>query len=317
MNIAQISTLTGRGAGLLSRMLEIDKLLGFADFKLDASTHQVSKDSNTHTGSAARAEGTPASRDNQKPTFTSRNLALYTREISIDEVRLLDVNVGMAPTALKLFADRRLNGLAGKLADEIVYDMLNGTDADNKMLGILEFVKDAAAAGQTARLGFTAAELADMNLYINYQLNTTDNQDLFIELLTKEMANVPGANAIICNTNLASRLTTIARRIHAYGSGVDAFGQPVHMFNNVPIVPVSVSQLSQTQSDGANNDCTSLIITRFSEELGTTFSTNSGFYFVDFNDVDTTPTGVSRLSMYLNLTVERTDALRRISRIRL
>lgn len=317
MNIAQISNLTGRGAGLLSRMLEIAILLGFADFKLDASTHMVSKDSDTHTGSAARAENATGQRDAQKPTLTSRNLALYTREVSVDDVRRMDVNVGMAPTALKLFADRRLNGLAGKLADEICTDMLTGTDADNRMLGLLEFVKDAAAAGQTARLGFTAAELADMNLYINYVLDTTANQDKFVELLMKEMANVPGANAILCNTNLAARLTTIARRIHAYGSTINDFGQPVDTFNNVPIVPLKPAAISQTQSDGVNNDCTSLMIVRFAEDLGTTFSTNSGFYFTDFENIDTTPEGVARLQFFLNLTVERQDALRRISRIRL
>lgn len=317
MNIAQISKLGTRGAALLSKILELAPFLQFVEFRLDASTHLVIKDGDASTGSSARAEGAAAQRDAQVPSAVARSLALYSREISIDDVRKLDANVGISPAGLKLFADRRVMGLASKFAEEIQNHMFVGTDASNEMLGLLELVKDAAAGGQTTKLGLTTAELASMNVQVGLQLNTSALQDQFVELLMKELANVPGANAIIVNTNLGPRLSMIAKRLGAAGETVNSFGVKVPAFNNVPIVQVPTSAISQTQSDGTNSDCTSLLIARFAEDLGVCHNTNSGFYFQDFDEVEAKPNGIARLSMYSNLVVEKTNALRRLSRIRL
>jgi hypothetical protein len=192
-----------------------------------------------------------------------------------------------------------------------------GTDADNRMLGISNFVKDANAAGQTAKLGFTAAEQAAMNEQIALQLNTADNKKLFVEMLIKALAKVPGANAIVCNTSMSARLTTIAKEFGAAGETVDSFGVPVPTFNRRPIVEVDDTEITNTETDGVNNDCTSIYVLRFAEELGVTFSTNSGFYFTDFDQSEIEPKGKSRLQFFLNLKVEKANALRRLSRIRL
>ncbi|APF16988.1 hypothetical protein Calab_1525 [Caldithrix abyssi DSM 13497] len=317
MNIAQISNLSGRGANLLARMLEVAPLFQFAEFKPDPSTYVHIADKDSFSGSAARAEGGTLQRDAQVPNPESRNLALYGREISIDDVRKMDANVGVSPAGLRLFADRRLNGLGAKLAVEVQDEMLVGVDASNRMLGISYFVKDADATGQTPKLGFTADELAAMNVQVGLKLDTDANQKAFVELLEKEMANVPGANAILCNVNLGARLSTIARTIGAAGVTTNNFGQPVQTFNGVPIVKLPVSAIPQNESDGVNTDNTSLYIVRFAEELGVAFSTNSGFLFTDFEESEVGPQGIARLQFFLNLTVERQDALRRLSRIRL
>jgi hypothetical protein len=318
MNIAQISrNLTARGENLLSKILTVAPLFQHAEFKPDASTHMVIPDKDTHTGSAARAEGAQGQNDLQQPSAVTRNLALYTREISIDDVRNYDSNIGVSPAGLKMFADRRVAGLAGKLADEVQADMIAGTDADNHMLGLGTFVKDAAAAGQTARLGFTADELASMLVQASMKLDTEANQNAFVELLERIIASVPGANAIITNNLLGARLSTIARRLGAAGETLNSFGQKVATFDNIPIIRVNQTAIPQTESDGTNTDCTSLYVTRFAEELGVCYSTNSGFDYVDFENVESKPQGKARLNMFLNLTVERSDALRRVSRIRL
>jgi len=316
MNIAQISRLSGRGAGLLSNMLTVAPLLQFAEFKLDASTHMVVADKDSFAGSAARAEGATLQRDAQVPTVNSRNLALYGREISIDDVRKLDANVGIAPAGLRLFADRRVNGLGGKLAIEVQDELLQGIDASNRMLGFATFILDAAAAGQTARLGFTTAELAAMNTQISLQI-TSANEKTFVEMLEKEIAKVPGANALIVNTNLGARLSTVARNIGAAGETRNSFGTAIQTFDGLPIIKVPTTALPQTESDGTNSDCCSMFVARFAEDLGACFSTNSGFYFTDFDESEVGPRGISRLQFFLNLTVERTDAVRRLSRIRL
>lgn len=317
MRIDQVSNLSGRSAQILSKILEVCPLFQYADFRLDPSEYGNIPDKATWTSSAARAEGMPAQKDVQVPTPAFKKLAIYEREITVDNLRKLDSRITGSPNGLKLFGERQLTALAVKVAQEVQIDMIQGTDASNRMLGIGSFVKDANAGGQTAALGFTTAEQAAMNVQVSLQLNNVTNQDGFVEILFKELAKVPGANAIVCNANLGARLTTIAKRVGAAGETLNSFGIPVSTFNNVPIVIVDTNTITQTESDGTNSDCTSLYIIRFSEELGLTFTTNSGFYFEDFPEDVQNPDMKARIGFYLNLAVERTDALRRLSRIRL
>lgn len=317
MRIDQASYLTGRSASILSKILEVTPLFQYAEFRKDPSEYANIPDKSTFSGSAARAEGAAAQKDAQVPSPAYKKLAIYEREITIDNLRKLDSRITGSPNGLKLFADRQLNALAVKLGQEVQTEIFQGTDTSNRMLGIANFVKDAAAGGQTAALGFTTAEQAAMNTQVSLQLNTTANQDAFIEILFKKLAEVPGANVIVCNTNLGARLTTIAKRLGAAGESLNSYGIPVSTFNNVPICVVDTNTITQTESDGTNNDCTSLYIIRFAEELGTCLTTNSGFYFEDFPEDVENPNMKARLGFYLNLVVERTDALRRLSRIRL
>jgi hypothetical protein len=317
MKIDQVSTLSGRGAGLLAKMLEIAPLFQFAEFRKDSSTSITIPDKSAFTGTSARAVGADLVKDLQQPNPSLVKLALYGREVGIDDVYKADFSVTGSHVLLQRQADRALSAMAIKLAQEVESQMFNGLNASNQMLGIANFVKDAAAGGQSEALGFTTAELASMNRQVSLQLNTVANQDIFVELLYEELANVPGANVIICNTKLAARLTTIAKRLGAAGETVNTFGIPITTFNNVPILPLNTAVISQAESDGTNNDCTSLHIARFAEELGVCFNTNEGFKFQDFQDYQKSPQGVARLQFFLNLIVERTDALRRLSRIRL
>lgn len=317
MKIDQVSVLSGRSANLLGKMLEIAPLFQFAEFRKDSSTGITIPDKAAFSGTAARAVNANLVKDMQQPNPSLVKLALYGREVGIDDVYKADFDVTGSHLLLQRQADRALAAMAIKLAQEVESQMFNGINASNQMVGIANFVKDAAAGGQTEALGFTTSELASMNRQVSLQLNTTANQDLFVELLYEELANVPGANVIMCNTKLAARLTTIAKRLGAAGETVNSFGVPVTTFNNVPILPLQTTVISQTESDGTNNDCTSLYIARFSEELGVCFNTNSGFYFEDFQEYQTAPQGVARMQFFLNLIVERTDALRRLSRVRL
>lgn len=317
MNIAQYSRLTGRAQGLLAQMLTLAPIFQTAQFRLATSDSLHVKDSDNFTSSAARAENASAQKDAQKPITSILSLALYTRELEIDNLRKLDANVNQGGGALRLFADNRLAGLAVKMATEIQDDMLSGSGSSNKMLGLLNIVKDANAAGQTSVMGFTTAELAAMNTDVSLQLNTTANQDAFVETLYKEMSKVPGCNAILCNVNLAARMTSMGKRIGAAGETINEFGTQVKTFNGVPIVPLPTTSMGQAESDGTNSDCCSLIVTRFSEQLGLGFNTNSGFSFTDFENAESTPSGRARMEMFLQTALDRTDALRRLSRIRL
>jgi len=318
MLISQISQVDGRAAGLLAEMVSLHPIFQVAQFRKDASTFLSTKEGASHTGSAARAEGAAAQRDAQTPSTSQISLALYSREIVVDNLRRQDVASGaMTPNGLRKFYDRQLKKLLKKFAAEIQLDMFQGTNAANRMLGLSSWVKDAAAGGQTAAMGFTAAEQAAMNVNISLQLNTEANRDLFIENLEEQITTVPNANAIMVNQYLYARINTIARRYAAIGTIVNDFGKQVATLFNIPIYPFPTSVIPQTESDGVNADCTSMYIARFAEELGVCFSTNSGFLFTDFEDVDDLPSGLARMEMYTQLVAEETDAFKRLSRIRL
>lgn len=316
MNLAQIGNLGPRGQALLSIIIAQYQIFRVAEFRLDASTHLHSVDKQTATGSAARAEGGAVQKDQQTPVTEAKSLQIYTGEVSIDKVRAQDKVLGLGSDYQKLFADRRMDGNVLRIAEEVQNHMFLGTYTDNQMLGILELIKDADAAGQTARLGFTAAELAAMRAQVSLQLNSTANQDAFIEKLEEELANVPGANAIIVNGKLGARLTTIGKRLHSYGQTMDQFGFPVETYNNVPIIRVPTTAISQTMNDGVNADNTALVIARFAESQGCCYSTNSGFLYQDFGEVEGS-SNVAQANLFLSTTVEKQNAVKVLYRIRL
>ncbi len=317
MKIDQVSkNLNFKSAGVLAKVLEVSPLLQVAEFRLETSEFGNIPDKSSYSGTAARAEGSTAQKDAQVPSPEYAKLAIYDREITVDNLRIQDQFVS-GSAGLTRFMDRQVSALALKTGNEVQVDMIQGTNANSRMLGLFNFIKDAASGGQTAALGFTAAEQAAMNIQVSLQLNTTANQDAFVELLYKAIGQVPGANAIICNTNLGARLNTIGKRLGAAGETINSFGTRVPTFDGRPIITVDTNTITQTESDGTNNDCTSLAVCRFAEELGVCFATNSGFYYKDFPDDITTPNAKARVGFYLNLSVERADAFRRLSRIRL
>ncbi len=324
MNLAQISSgMSGRGAGLLTSMLEEAPALQFAEFQSEASDHLLATARETATGSSSRNEGDTAHRNAVVPDVTPRKLRLYSREVTVDNVRIQDVRNGItAPAGLKNFYDRQLKVEANGLADDLQNDLFAGTDAADvagkiHMLGFSEFLKDAVAAGQTARFGFSTADIAAMNVQAALKLDTDENQSAFVELLYKVLAQIPGANAIQCNVNLAARLTTIAKKLGAAGESINSFGTKASTFNGIPIIPVPVTTISQSESDGVNADCTSLYAIRYQEDTGVAVTTNSGILFADFAESSELPSGIARIEFFGNLAVQSRNSLRRISRIRL
>ena len=156
MNLAQASSVDDRGAGLLTKILQV-QLLRLAEFRKDTSTHVHMVNKSVSTGTAARAEGGTLQKDAQVPSVETKTLQLYSRAITVDQLRLLDKNLTGTHKGLIEFYDRQLLSFATVISKEVASHMIKGTFANNQMLGLLEFIKDAEAAGQTARLGFTAA----------------------------------------------------------------------------------------------------------------------------------------------------------------
>lgn len=323
MNIAQISSLTERGAGLLTPMIEQVPLLAVAEFQEEASDHLLATGRETKSGAGVRNEGDSANRTAVTPDVTPRKLRLYSREVAVDNVRIQDAKRGVvAPQGLKNFYDGQLKVEALGMAEEFQDEAFTGTDTTNgsgkyRMLGFSEFIKDANAAGQTTRFGFSTSDLAGMNSQLSLKLDTEANQNAFVESLMKLIAQVPGANAIMVNSNLSARMTTIGKRLGAAGESDTTFGTKIKTFDGKPIIELPTTAIPQTESDGTNSDCTSLYIVRFAEQTGAAFTTNSGFLFTDFAETSELPSGIARLEMFVNLAVLKRNAVRRMSRIRL
>jgi hypothetical protein len=323
MNVAQVSSLSGRGAGLLTAMIQASPLLSVAEFQEEASDHLLATGRETKSGASVRNEGDAALRTAVKPDVTPRKLALYTREVSVDQLRINDVRGGrQTPQGLRSFYDGQLKVEAVGMAEEFQDEAFTGTDAANgngkiRMLGFSEFVKDGNAAAQTSRFGFSQADIAAMNLQLALKLDTEANQNSFVEQLMKLLAQVPGANAILVNTNLSARMSTIGKRLGAAGETTTSFGTRVGTFNRVPIIELPTTAIPQTESDGVNADCCSLYVARFEEQTGAAFTTNSGFHFQDFEENSQLPSGIARLNLFVNLAVLKRNAVRRMSRIRL
>lgn len=322
-NIAQISSLTGRAAGLLTDMIVAAPVLEVVEFQPEASDHLLATGREAASGSSARNEGEAALRTAVAPTVSPRKLRIYRREVAVDDLRRMDVSAGRTTAqGLLDFYDSQLRVEANGMAEEFQSELFNGTDTTNEagknlMLGFSEFVKDGAAAAQTSRFGFGAAEIAAMNVQASLTIDTVENQNAFVELLMRVLADVPGANAIHCNTRLFARITMIGKRLGAAGESVTSYGTKVPTFNNVKIIPVPETAISQTESDGDNADCSSLYIARYGENTGCAVTTNSGFAFTDFLTTSELAAGIARIQMFVNLAIQKRNALRRISRIRL
>ncbi len=318
MNIAQISAgLDVKAAKILSILLPIYNFIRMAEFRKNTYQYIHDADKSTFTNSAARALNGPAVRDAQAPNKLLKALALYSREISVDKAVLSDLNVNPDPSNLNSFYDNQLNSLCDKIMVEVQNDMVAGTGASNKMLGLLNIIKDADAAGQTdGLLGYENAELAARNKRLTLSLSDVDDQNQLVEEISLAKAMVPGANLIVAGESMAARLTTIARRQNAQADGIDSFGQQVAVFDRTPIAVVPDAVLGFSMNSGAETNTSSIFVLRNAEYQGVCFSTNSGLQFKDFDQVESTVAGVAHFSFNLNTTVEKLNAIYRISGIK-
>jgi len=293
--LAQVSDLqTPRGQQVLAHVLSLFPLLRVMQFKLDASTYNLIPNSVDSAIDSSRAVNAALDSVNFGYVSSSNTQKAYGFEHNIDDLYRGDQRVGLTAAGLIRQIENDLKRLAGKVADNVESDMIIGTGANNRMIGLHEFVKDAPVSGQTARFGFSAAEIFTMLKQVDLTINTKENQDRFVEELMKAVAQVRGANAFLCDSSMAARLNTIAIRIGAAGESRDLFGVPVRAFNGIPIITCS-ERAFPLESDGVNDDLHSIDIVNLAEDSGICFSTNQGFKFTDFEETESGPLGKSRL----------------------
>lgn len=254
------------------------------------------------------------------PTKAGDVQKAYAFEFEIDNAYLNDLNVGTTPEGLVRQIQARTLREAKKVAGDVLNDMINGSGATKYILGIKEFVKDVAdASGQTSRFGLTQDQIHSSLVPANIQLDLSSEVGLrtFDELLMRTLADMEGDPILVMNAFMFARMGSIAKNLGQYGETVNSFGKPVSTYGNHTMVPLPMSIMPQTESDGTNADCSSIYPIVYDEASGVRYATNTGFQFTDFEFTEAKPSGKSRLEFIGNTKIENVASIKRISRIRL
>jgi len=324
MKLGQMTTFEGpegvvqSGQELLSIFLS-EPVIQAMEFSPEPSDYKLEPTKKGSLSKITRKEGEDASRQRLTGSPNLGEQAIYSYEFAMDRFRKLDENVGVSEDFIKLRAQRQIAKNTRLLAAAFAAHVINGAgnaSTNEQMYGLGTLIADAAAGSQTARLGFTAAELADMRYPVQLDLTREDIIDEFLAMLEQEIALVPGANAIYLNRFLKSRINTRARKQGVLTSITNLYKQSVEALFGVPLIVVPDAGIPLTSDtwSGHNNAC-SLYIVNNSEFDGVDYPTNSGFYYKGFPTTDQDQDNVSGVHVHTNLRLQSDNCVRRLSQI--
>lgn len=324
MNIFQASTSTmntSKGKRILSFILSAFPIYSIMEFGIEAfsfDTYPVKEDVGDANNSA-REINDPVPNFVYSPSKGGGVQKTYGFEYLIDKAYLHDLDIGVkSAEGLKRQIENEQLRLAKKVASDILYDIFNGLGTDKTILGFKNLIKDTAdASGQTSVFGLTQEQIFKSLVRVEQRLTISDDTALrtFEEKLIVELADMGGNPVMIMNNLMFARMTTIAKKMNLYGQTTTAFGNKLTTFGNTTMVPVPLKYLPQTETDGTNNDLSSIYLVDYNEADGVRVATNSGFYFVDFKDLETKPSGKSRLEFVGNHKLEDMKKIKRLARI--
>ena len=326
MNIYQASSAsmgTEKGKRILSFILQnfvIFQVMEFGIEAFDFTAYPVKPDVGDADNSA-RAINADLKKFVYAPGKESGTQRAYGFEFEIDEVYKNDVEQGnITPEGLRRRIENEQIRLAKKVGGDLLTDIIGGDGVSPRILGFKNMIKDVAdASGQVAFLGLTQEQIHASLVQVGVQLLLSDEATLraYEETLSREIADMGGDPVMIMNNYMFARMTAIAKKLNLYGQVETAFGKSIDTFGNTKMVPVPLKYLPQTESDGTNNDCSSIFLVNYNEVDGVRVATNSGFKFTDFAELETKPSGKSRLTFTGNHKIEDMKKMKRLSRIRL
>jgi len=259
---------------------------------------------------AVGAAGGTYTAEEADPTTATVALKAYGFEVKTDvawERRGVDIGSQRAKD-LKL----RSGDFGRYLFDELI----NGPGSGNRTKGLKQLATDnslnvvlgAAADGYDVPSGDSAGSKAKKNY--------------FVEQIV-EMVNLVDPTAIFCNAQTISRLQTIGREFVRTTTAQDIYGkaQQLSTFLDRPLVDTKqtsgrVAQIiTNAETVGENDDCTSIYFVRYGEQEGVTIAGNSGIQVYDQGVVGTKY--VTMLELDMDQVILDLYALRRLSGIRL
>ncbi len=326
MNIYQAShssMSSEKGKRMLTFLLQAFKILevmefGYEPFSFD--NYPVKEDVGD-TDNSARAINAAAKKFTYSPSKASDTQRAYAFEWEIDSAYLNDLDIGaITPEGLRRRIENEQLRLAKKVVGDVLHDIFNGDGVTTDILGLATMIKDvASSSGQASFQGLTQAQIHASLIQIGVQLSLANEATLrsYEEDVTAEIADMGGNPVMIMNNKMFARHTAIAKKLNLYGQTTTAFGSTIDMFGNTKMIPVPLKYLPQTESDGTNSDCSSIYLVDYNEVDGLRIATNSGLKFTDFENLESTPGGKSRLEFIGNHKLEDMKKVKRLSRIRL
>ena len=324
MKINQVSLTSNnpaKHAAILTYVLTKFKALQFFEFSQEPfifPSYPVTEDIND--ASSAREINGALNSAVYAPSSGGGSQKAYGYEIEIDKAYLNDLKIGAATSAglIKQIEGEQLR-LARKVLGDVITDIFNGTGANKQILGLNNFCKDVDSADQQAAyLGLTQAQVHSCLQRVDLTLDLNDRGLLleFDQILREAVADMGGSPTLVMNARMFAVMGSVAKALGAYTQGTNDFGKPVDMYDSIPMASVANSYMPFNEADGVENKATSLHLVNFNEADGVRYATNSGLDFTDFENLETKPSGKSRLEFIGNFKIEDPTNYKRLARIR-
>jgi len=248
-------------------------LLQFVEFYSIVGNADYSRKKSTATGGQFRAVNADYVNDPTDPTFANPTLKIFGDLVKTDrahERRGSDI-ASVRTTDLLNFA--------GQLGKQFGKYFINGdSEVDAKQFNGLKKIMPAGQISTPAVNG------------ISVPLGNSDSaksaQQKFLEYLDNLIGSIDGgAEALILDATVISRLTRIAEG--NINRSLDDFGRPVTKYGDTILIPSGFDNaggkvITQTETCGTSNDCTSIYAVRFGEAENLSMATNTG---VDVKDL--------------------------------
>ena len=226
-------------------------------------------------------------------TPTSAALGIFGEPVTIDK---FEKQTHMDIPALKT---AKMRSVGKALAKDLVKYVFTGSGASNQWKGITPIV-------ETSGLGIEVA-LATNGL----DLNTTSNWQTFFMTLNEYIAAY-NPSVIAMNPTFWTWFTWVAEERHALTWAKNEYGQMIHYYNGIPIIPIRGSAIPSTETQGTSSDCTSLYLLKFGELSDITIYTTMGIDVTDFVKVGSSPLEEGAIDIAMTPVLYNNDALIRI-----
>lgn len=225
------------------------------------------------------------------PTKQSLTLANHYDQHSYDVSVLEDIRRGLASAN-----DWEIQLKAKVINFAKAWDVLamKGDGQSGEMTGLATILDGTDLAGYTGITRVVNAK--DYSLDTNptsLDITGMDNDEGLFKSLIENIGNVPGANAILMPARIWSKLSYLLFAKNVVSS-VDTLTGGMNAAFNIPVYIMPSTAITLSEEDDAttpNTDTTSIYIAKFGEGE-TSLVTNSGLYYVDYDDpYNTTASG--------------------------
>lgn len=307
MLLSQISSVSGRGATVLSDILMKSQFSRLAQFREDG-TDYVKHPVTTRSEPSFRAKSGSFTPEDDNPTPSLGELKFLGKEAELDKSYKIDAEKGLLNLDLVKMRLLKRHGFSfGRGIDKLTFSG-DGTGSNISGFSVL-------LDGATNVPGFSSTMTVDAHATSSLDITDSANWDTFMEFIDELLEDVPDSTMIACNGTLKSKINTIGRNTHALGQTQDQFGRPVDTFNGIPVVRLADGAITNTEPDNQAtpvNDTTSLYVIRFSEVDGVALASNAGFLFTDFPETQEKVVEKARMELYYDIDIEAPDAIRRL-----